>query len=218
MENKLCPWCMTEFTEENKGVYCPSCGIKHHRSCFESKGCANPDCGAVTKATPKIKSAEELRQEYEARKKAEEREQKERRAKERYEADLEAIMNDKPLPSDGAVEIEIKEPKRTVSQIVIGIIGIVLSSLFFIVFTDYDNSGFAGMYAMFSVVLFVSILSKRRIPRLVLSIASLSLIGLVAFIALCIALAGEVHCDGLIGGLGLVFLNIYHLCNVVKDK
>ena len=217
MENRLCPWCMTEFNEENKGVYCPSCGIKHHRSCFESKGCANPDCGKVI-ATPKPKSAEELRQEYESRKKAEEREQKEQRAKERYEADLVAIMNDMPLPSDEKVIEENKEPKRTVSQIIIGIIGIVLSSLFFIVFTDYDSSGFAGMYAMFSIVLFVSILSKRRIPRLVLSITSLSLIGLVAFIALCIALAGEVHCDGLIGGLGLVFLNVYHLCKVVKNK
>lgn len=217
MENKLCPHCLEEFNEENKGIYCPTCGIKHHRSCYNEKGCANPDCGVIV-PMEKPKSAEELRAEYEAKKKAEERAQKEQRAKERYEADLDAIRNDKPLPSDNVVEVEIKEPKRTASQTVIGIIGIILSSIFFVIFTDYDSSGFAGMYAMFSIVFFVSILSKRRIPKLVLSIASLSLIGFVAFIALCIALGGEVHCDGLICGLALVLFNVYHLCRVVKDK
>ena len=214
MENKLCPWCMTEFTEENKGVYCPSCGIKHHRSCFESKGCANPDCGKVI-ATPKPKSAEELRQEYEAKRKNEERTLKEKQAKERYEADLEAIMNDKPLPSDGKTE-ESTGAKRTLSQLLIGILGIVFSSILFLVFTEYDTEGYSGLYAMASIFLFVSILSKRRIPRLVFNIVALSITGLIAMVAVFSALDYSVYCDGLIGGLGLVFFNVYLLCKNIK--
>jgi hypothetical protein len=168
MENKLCPWCMTEFTEENKGVYCPSCGIKHHRSCFESKGCANPDCGKVTD-TPKPKSAEEIRQEYESRKKAEERTLKEKQAKERYEADLEAIMNDKPLPSEVA-----STPKKSVGALVLSIIGLVLSFSFFIVGANFnfDSSGFmlpfiAVGFAIFLVTKIVTNKIALKIIRIV---------------------------------------------------
>ena len=168
MENKLCPWCMTEFNEENKGVYCPSCEIKHHRSCFESKGCANPDCGKVTD-TPKPRSAEEIHKEYESRKKAEERALKEKQAKERYEADLEAIMNDKPLPSEVA-----STPKKSVGALVLSIIGLVLSFTFFIVGTNFncDSSGFmlpfiAVGFAIFLVTKIVTNKIALKIIRIV---------------------------------------------------
>ena len=158
MENKLCPWCMTEFAEENKGVYCPSCGIKHHRSCFESKGCANPDCGKVTD-TPKPRSAEEIRKEYESRKKAEERTLKEKQAKERYEADLEAIMNDKPLPSEVA-----STPKKSVGALVLSIIGLVLSFSFFIVGANF-NFGSAGFMLPFIAVGFAIFLVTKIVTN-----------------------------------------------------
>ncbi len=218
MENKLCPHCMTEFDENNKGVYCPTCGIKHHRACFDEKGCANPDCGKVVAPVAKPRSAEELRLEYEARKKAEERALKEQKAKKRYEADLEAIMNDKPLPSDGAVVEESKEPTRTLSQLLIGILGIVFSSIFFLIFTEYDDMGFSGFNAIAGIFLFVSILSKRRIPKRVFNIISLSITGFVSFIVLVLAMAdGSVYIDGLIGCLGLAFFNVYLLCNSKKN-
>ena len=187
MENKLCPHCMTEFTEENKGVYCPSCGIKHHRSCFESKGCANPDCGKVI-ATPKPKSAEELRQEYEARKKAEERGQKEQIAKERYEADLDAIMNDKPLPSEVA-----STPKKSVGALVLSIIGLALSFSFFIVGTNlnFESSGFMLPFIAVGFAIFlVTKIVTNKIALKIIRIVGIVWSGILTFISF-VLLASE---------------------------
>ena len=187
MENKLCPWCMTEFTEENKGVYCPSCGIKHHRSCFESKGCANPDCGKVI-ATPKPKSAEELRQEYEAKRKNEERTLKEKQAKERYEADLEAIMNDKPLPSEVA-----STPKKSVGALVLSIIGLALSFSFFIVGANFnfESSGFMLPFIAVGFAIFlVTKIVTNKIALKIIRIVGIVWSGILTFISF-ILLASE---------------------------
>ena len=187
MENKLCPWCMTEFTEENKGVYCPSCGIKHHRSCFESKGCANPDCGKVI-ATPKPKSAEELRQEYEAKRKNEERTLKEKQAKERYEADLEAIMNDKPLPSEVA-----STPKKSVGALVLSIIGLVLSFSFFIVGTNLNFEGSGFMLPFIAVGFAIFLVTKivtNKIALKIIRIVGIVWSGILTFISF-VLLASE---------------------------
>lgn len=42
---KLCPGCNGEIREGEEVIFCPDCGLPHHKSCWEEKnGCSNPDC------------------------------------------------------------------------------------------------------------------------------------------------------------------------------